>query len=123
MVGDGNEQDEGRTQEGEWDLLYGPEHCSVCGQQNPFVCGCAVNFESEQEMERREKREKEKETRRSLQKDGHGEWDFGAQDSYQDQWWEHCGAWKTRPEEKQGFWRGTREDARADKPEIGEQWR
>ena len=27
-------------QKGEWDHLYGPDHCYACGHQNPFVCGC-----------------------------------------------------------------------------------
>ena len=35
-----------REVRGDWGHLYGPEYCSVCGQ-NPFECGCLnVSFES-----------------------------------------------------------------------------
>ena len=48
-----------RERRGDWDHLYGPVCCSVCGQ-NPFECGCLnVSFESRWEKKRREERERE----------------------------------------------------------------
>ena len=51
-----------REMRGDWSHLYGPEYCSVCGQ-NPFECGCLnVNFESRREKRWREDRERERGT-------------------------------------------------------------
>ena len=47
-----------REMRGDWGHLYGPECCSVCGQ-NLFECGClSVSFESRREKQRREERER-----------------------------------------------------------------
>ena len=51
-----------REMRGDWGHLYGPEYCSMCGQ-NPFECGCSnVSFESRREKQWREERERERET-------------------------------------------------------------
>ena len=61
----GGDQTDGWTERemrGDWGHLYGPEYCSVCGQ-NPFECGCLnVNFESRREKRWREERERERDT-------------------------------------------------------------
>ena len=50
-----------REMTGDWGHLYGPEYCSVCGQ-NPFECGCLnVSFESRREKERRGRKERGRE--------------------------------------------------------------
>ena len=49
-----------REMRGDWGHLYGPEYCSMCGQ-NPFECGCSnVSFESRREKQWREERGREK---------------------------------------------------------------
>ena len=55
-----------REMSGDWGHLYGPEYCSVCGQ-NPFECGCLnVSFESKREKQWWEERERERETGRMV---------------------------------------------------------
>ena len=50
-----------RERRGDWSHLFGPECCSVCGQ-NPFECGCLnVSFARRWEKKRREERERERE--------------------------------------------------------------
>ena len=50
-----------RERRGDSGHLYGPECCSVCGQ-DPFECGCLnLSFESRWEKQRREERERERE--------------------------------------------------------------
>ena len=68
----GGDQTDGWTEwemRGDWGHLYGPEYCSVCGQ-NPFDFGCLnVSFES-----RREKNGGKKERERDMENgwDGSG---------------------------------------------------
>ena len=71
---EGDQTDEWTEREmrGDWGHLYGPEYCSVCGQ-NPFECGCLnVSFESRREKRWREERERER--HRENGGDGSGEY-------------------------------------------------
>ena len=49
LEGEGKDEDRDKEKEGEWDHLWGPEHCPAC-QQNRFECGCTdVSLAGEQE--------------------------------------------------------------------------
>ena len=129
VEGDGSDENCDGEQRGEWDHSWSPEHCPAC-QQTLFECGCLdVRFAS--------KERRDKESVEALGTDGRGvvfgrrrtrigrtgrleSWGtrlvpgsvVGTQRSMED---ESRGKWER--------WRGTRQDARADKSDTGEQWK